>query len=218
MLGEEIVAALTALASAESPLEVERHRRAAIRVVGTDVDGLHALVEALADRSKQVWELERLATEDPLTGLANRRAFRQALVRELARRRRTRGPAVILLDLDGLKEINDRFGHAAGDEAIRLAAQACVASVRAGDLPARLGGDELALLLPDTDIDGAWVVADRVRGALEASTVCGVPLKVSLGVAVAGPDGDDEGSVLARADARLYEDKRDRKSGLRLVA
>ena len=139
---EELVHALKALVSADGPMELERQWRQAAKLLGEDSQGMRALVDALAEKSIRVYELERLATEDAMTGLANRRSFADALRRELARRRRAGGPAVLLLDLDCLKEINDRFGHAAGDEAIRLAAVACLEQVRAGDLVARLGGDE----------------------------------------------------------------------------
>ncbi|HBQ18982.1 MAG TPA: hypothetical protein DEF51_50280 [Myxococcales bacterium] len=215
---EELVHALKALVSADGPMELERQWRQAAKLLGEDSQGMRALVDALAEKSIRVYELERLATEDAMTGLANRRSFADALRRELARRRRAGGPAVLLLDLDCLKEINDRFGHAAGDEAIRLAAVACLEQVRAGDLVARLGGDELAILLPDTHVGGAEIVAERVREGIESQSVCGVRLRVSMGLAVAGPDGHDGAEVLAAADERMYEDKRARKGQLRLAA
>ena len=217
-VGEELVDALEALVKAEAPMELERSWRRAARLLGEDSLGLRAVVDALAEKSIRLYELERLATEDVLTGVANRRSFDDALRRELARRRRAGGPAVIMLDLDGLKEINDRFGHAAGDEAIRMAAAACLDQVRAGDMVGRLGGDELAVLLPDTHLGGAEVVMERVREAIERQTVCGVRLRVSVGLAVAGPDGDDREEVLQAADERMYADKRARKSQLRLAA
>lgn len=217
MLEQDVISVLTRLALADSPLEVERNRRRAFHMVANDTAGMRQLVDALAETSMRVHELSRLATEDALTGLANRRSFGKALTRELARRRRVAGPAVLLLDLDGLKQINDTYGHAAGDEAIQRAGRACAASIRAGDLAARLGGDELAILLPDTGLTGAEHVASRVCAAIEAERVHGQPLQVSLGIAVAGPDGDDEGAVLAAADSRMYEQKR-RRRGVRLVA
>ncbi|MGE0790452.1 MAG: GGDEF domain-containing protein [Sandaracinaceae bacterium] len=217
-LNPETLTALTDLAAATNPLEVERRRRAIERRAGEMSSELTKLVDAVAERALRCCDLERLATEDPLTGLANRRSFHIALDRELARRSRGRGPSVILLDLDCLKEINDRFGHAAGDTAIRHAAKSCVNSVRGGDLVARLGGDEFAVLLPDTDFQGANVVADRIRDAIEACSVNGVPLKVSLGVAIAGPDGDDGAAILAEADERMYADKTVRRGSLRVAA
>ncbi|MFK7988960.1 MAG: GGDEF domain-containing protein [Sandaracinaceae bacterium] len=211
MLEQDIITVLTRLALADSPLEVERNRRRASHLVGDNAVGMRQLVDALAEASMRVHELSRLATEDALTGLANRRSFGRALTRELARRRRVAGPAVLLLDLDGLKQINDTYGHAAGDEAIQRAANACACSIRGGDLAARLGGDELAILLPDTGLAGAERVANRVCEAIERERVRNQPLRVSLGIAVAGPDGDDEGAVLAAADNRMYEQKRRRK-------
>lgn len=215
---QELVEALVALASATTPDDVEARRSEVGALLG-ERGPWTTLLDTLADRSLQVHRLERLATQDPLTGLANRRSFAQALKRELQRRRRVRGPAVVLLDLDGLKDLNDRFGHGAGDDAIRATAGRCLACVRAEDLAARLGGDEFAVLLPDTDLEGARIVAHRLRDAIEGTRVCGEPLRVSVGIAVTGPDGDNEGSLLAVADERLYRDKRQRKGqGLALVA
>ncbi len=213
-----LVSVLTELAAASNPEEVEGKRRELEHALREKYPSVAPLVDAVAERALRCSELERLASEDSVTGLANRRAFSAAVRRELARRRRGLGPCLVLLDLDGLKEINDRFGHAAGDEAIRLTARACVASVRGGDLVARLGGDELAVLLPDTDLGGAKVVAERIRNAIEAEEVRGKPLRVSLGVAIAGPDGDDAAAILELADARMYDDKNRRRHGLRLVA
>lgn len=218
MLRQEVIGALTALATADDPSEVERCSRR-LAQLGVDQASLEPLVDALAAKTMRIRALERLSAEDSLTGLANRRSFHGALGRELARRHPRRGPAVILLDLDGLKQINDRLGHAAGDRAIERTGRACVAAVRRGDLVARLGGDELAVLLPDADAEGAHRVAERIRAAIAREKVGGTPLGASLGVAVAGPDGHDGASLLERADARMYEDKRLRKAGVsRLVA
>lgn len=216
-ISPELVQALTELATATNPLEIARQRRTIERWL-PQADTLSPLVDALSERARRSIELERLATEDALTGLANRRTFQLALNRELARRNRVAGPCVVLLDLDGLKEINDVHGHAAGDEAICAMADACVRSVRGGDLVARLGGDEFAVLLPDTDLDGAMVVAARIRAAIEACEVAGRHLRVSLGVATSGPDGDDSAALVASADERLYEDKRSRRRHIRLAA
>lgn len=215
---DDVIQSLAALAVADTPHAVERSRRTALNAAKGDAHYM-LLIDAIARKASRVFELERLATEDSLTGLANRRSFNAALGREFARRRRGRGPAVVMIDLDCLKTINDEHGHGAGDEAIRLTAEACVEAVRGGDLVARLGGDELAVLLPDTDAEGARAVAERIRATVETQQVCGVPLRASLGVAIAGPDGDDHASVVQTADARMYQDKRRRKEHiLRLVA
>jgi diguanylate cyclase (GGDEF)-like protein len=210
MASDGMIAALVALAEARSHKEVQQARLSIARLA--QGEAWEHLVDAVARRSLEALSLERLAAEDALTGLANRRCFTCAVQRELARRGRTVGPAVVLLDLDGLKTINDRHGHAAGDEAIRLVAACCVEGVRANDLPARLGGDEFAILLPETDLEGARAVAKRVRKLIERQGVAGEALRTSLGIAVADADDIDAGALVAAADRRLYRDKRARKS------
>jgi diguanylate cyclase (GGDEF)-like protein len=154
-----------------------------------------------------------MAGRDPLTGVANRRTFSDALARELARHARTgQGVAVILLDLDGLKWINDTHGHAAGDAAIVSVARACEALLRTTDLVARLGGDEFVVLLSDVDEGGARVVARRVQAGIEKAVVAGSELRVSVGIAVAEAHGAKSEDLLAEADRQLYVDKRGRKS------
>ncbi len=169
------------------------------------------LLAAMLARIRQIEELEQLAGHDPLTGVANRRAFQEALERELARVRRHGGSVgVVLLDLDELKPINDRFGHAAGDEAIVKVARQCRETVRAGDLVARLGGDEFAVVLPETDALGARMAALRLRLAVESARVRERPLRVSVGSAASRGDLDSD-ALLAAADRDLYADKESRR-------
>jgi diguanylate cyclase (GGDEF)-like protein len=197
---------------------VERHRlRAGDRVrVGAFV------ARYVAEGDPEGTELSALAAasrRDPLTGLANRRAFEEELAREVARAVRAGAPlAVVALDVDRFKAVNDRHGHAAGDAVLReLAARAC-AGVRAGDLAARIGGEEFALLLPGAALPDALELAERVRAAIAAASVDvgGTPLAVtvSLGCAALAP-GEPPAALLARADARLYEAKRDGRNRVR---
>src|SRR5882762_2058306 len=153
-----------------------------------------------------------LAVTDPLTGLANHRQLVQALESEIKRSRRTAQPlAVVLLDLDGLKQINDRHGHLAGSLAIRRVAEALLGSCRATDTAARFGGDEFALVLPETGEAAAWHVARGVADRL-ATDAEKPNLSISVGVAVYPGHGETVETLLNAADVALYETKERRKS------
>jgi diguanylate cyclase (GGDEF)-like protein len=160
--------------------------------------------------------LERLSHEDPLTGLANRRRWDAELGAACAAARVGGTPvAVLLVDVDRFKQVNDRHGHGGGDEALRLLADALTSRVRAGDVVARLGGDELALLLPGTDLGRAVALAEELRAAALELDLPGVgpgSLTVSLGVAVAsGADALPE-RLTVEADAHLYRAKATRNT------
>ncbi|MGY1750139.1 diguanylate cyclase [Modestobacter sp. SYSU DS0511] len=158
--------------------------------------------------------LERLSHEDPLTGLANRRRWDDELAAGCTRARESgERLAVVLLDVDHFKHVNDQFGHAAGDAALQAVAGLLLSRVRAGDLVARLGGDELALLLPGAGLVDAVRLAERVRAEAhdlwpEGFADPGVSL--SLGVAAAVGAGADPRGLLASADAQLYRAKTSR--------
>jgi diguanylate cyclase (GGDEF)-like protein len=144
---------------------------------------------------------------DPLTQLFNRAAFDQRLREELTRARRyQRELSLVLFDLDGFKQVNDRFGHPAGDEVLQRFAGFLQASLRQSDAAFRYGGDEFAALLPETSGASAWQVAERleqrwrVGGAPE-------PAGISFGVATFPHDATQAAELLQLADARLYENK-----------
>ena len=157
--------------------------------------------------------VERQALVDGLTGLANRRQADDALATELARAERLGGPvALILADVDDFKRVNDRFGHPTGDIVLRDLAQALWETVREIDTAARWGGEEFAVILPGTDLEGAAQVAERIRQALAERMIVsadGVPLNVtaSFGVAAASPPGTPE-QLIESADDALYRAKR----------
>jgi two-component system cell cycle response regulator len=166
-------------------------------------------------------EIEHLATRDGLTGLANRRLFEESLQREVARSHRRKTPlALVVLDVDHFKDVNDTVGHQAGDAVLREVARAMVGNTKASDLPARYGGDEFVVLLPDCTGDDALAVAERLRAAV-ARDVTAVPVTVSAGVGgMPGNAGDGE-RLVAAADAALYSAKRegrDRSVGSNRVA
>ena len=152
------------------------------------------------------------AVTDELTGLANRRRFMEVLTLELKRAERFQSPlGLVLADLDNFKLVNDRFGHHTGDEVLRALSNVFRAGLRDVDLAARLGGEEFAVLLPETDEVGAAGVAERLRAglaALELEGPAGAPLGVtaSFGVAVF-PEARSSDELLTQADAALYRAK-----------
>jgi diguanylate cyclase (GGDEF)-like protein len=156
-----------------------------------------------------VMRLRTLASHDSLTGALNRGAFEQRLDGELARAQRTgTSLALVVFDVDHFKSINDRFGHAAGDDALREIGDAVCSGMRRSDVFGRLGGEEFALLLPDTDMAGAAVVADKLRGSLSQRVVGGPSLTVSFGVAEVQGGRADARDVFDEADRALYAAKR----------
>jgi diguanylate cyclase (GGDEF)-like protein len=157
------------------------------------------------------------AVTDPLTGLANRRRFTSQLAAEAGRRARTGSPvAVITADLDDFKQVNDRYGHEAGDDVLRAFANVLRSTVREVDVAARLGGEEFAVLLPETGGEGAEVIADRLRTRLaELHLVApdgrSLTVTASFGYASSPPIERVE-ELLSAADAALYRAKRGGKN------
>ncbi|MCL2722877.1 MAG: GGDEF domain-containing protein [Polyangiaceae bacterium] len=147
------------------------------------------------------------ASADSVTGLPQRAHF-MGLVRHELRQRRRRNVAVAFIDLDGFKTVNDEYGHSAGDEVLRALARSARITLRSGDLIARVGGDEFALLLLDVSAEEADVAVKRLRARFETRTAR-YGASFSVGVALAQP-GETADSVFMRADARMYRDKRAR--------
>jgi diguanylate cyclase (GGDEF)-like protein len=161
--------------------------------------------------------VERQAITDELTGLSNRRRFQETMAAEVERSRRFgQQLGLVLLDVDDFKAVNDTYGHQQGDLVLREIARVLRASSREIDEPARYGGEELAVILPGTNLEGAFELAERVREAIEALRLPilgdddAEPLRVtaSLGVASLPETGDDVRSIVASADEALYQAKR----------
>jgi diguanylate cyclase (GGDEF)-like protein len=171
---------------------------------------------AIAERdlaTRYVDHLEGLATTDPLTKLYNRRHFETAARAELARFQRYFRPlSILILDVDHFKSINDRFGHAAGDTVLTAIADACRSIKRATDIAARIGGEEFAMLLPETNEEAALSFAERLRQEISecAPIIRGekLALTASVGVAMATRHTTRAGALLQAADEALYQAKR----------
>lgn len=166
----------------------------------------------ITDLVRNAEQLEQLATLDPLTGICNRRHFVTRAEAEWTRFQRYHRPlSMLMIDTDQLKPINDRLGHAAGDEALALVARTCREDQRTSDVVGRIGGDEFALLLPETDIAQACIVADRIRSALISRplVVENVPvtLTVSIGVAAATLSMSGAAALMKAADRAMYTAK-----------
>jgi diguanylate cyclase (GGDEF)-like protein len=158
-------------------------------------------------------EIQQLAVTDALTGLYNRRGFYELAAREIELSRRTgRCLLALLMDIDHFKEINDRFGHAVGDQILRQLAEVCPQELRVSDLVGRVGGEEFAVLLPEVVPASAYHIAERLRLRLaEVSLQAGdetVRLTVSMGLAMSDATVDNLETLLQRADQALYEAKR----------
>lgn len=198
-------------------------RKAALMVGAFDYFQLPGDLESLILRVTQIVTLrktiERLRSEadlDHLTGLANRRRFRVALNREVERWRRYGVPcALLLLDIDHMKAINDRYGHPAGDSVIRQVASVLTKVSRDNDTAARLGGEEFALLLASIDGDKAATAAERLRAILEEQNVPEVGnFTVSIGVAGCPAHANSERTLYAASDQALYVAKNEGRNRL----
>ena len=202
-----------------------------LRDADGNVFGQASLGEDITDRRRAEEELERLAYHDPLTGLPNRILFQEHLEVALARAQRAgRGVAVLYVDLDDFKLVNDSFGHGAGDELLREVAQRLAGSTRATDVVARQGGDEFLILIADVDgaesaeedvCDVARRVAEHVRVALQRPMVLAdteIYTSASLGISIYPLDAEDAESLLKHADIAMYKAKESGRDGYQLFS
>jgi diguanylate cyclase (GGDEF)-like protein len=163
--------------------------------------------------------VQRQAVTDELTGLYNHRRFQEAMVDESERARRFEQPmGLVMLDIDNFKKINDTYGHQQGDRVLAEVARVLRESSREIDAPARYGGEELAVVLPQTDLEGAYLLAERIRQGIAALELplddgrASIVVTASLGVASLPESADAPRELLAAADEALYEAKRSGKN------
>jgi len=213
-LARGLVADLRRLGRAAGQLaDGHDHVRARVRGHGA-LRELAAAFNDMATRiAAQKAALTEVAISDPLTGLHNRRSFQVRLAEEVERTRRSQVPfTLLLLDLDHFKQVNDRFGHQAGDHALQAVAAVLHRQLRAVDLPARIGGEEFAVLLPDTAGAGALEAAERLRAAIAAHPIphqhATITVSTSIGVAWCPAHADTGDGLLRVADQALYQAKR----------
>jgi len=175
-------------------------------LLGDEIIGVEGFLIDITEHKQAEDRLRYLSSHDALTGLHNRAYFEEEMNRlELSRRYPI---SIVVGDVDGLKWVNDRYGHAAGDEVLRRVGQVMMTSFRSEDVIARIGGDEFAVLLPGMDAEKAQKVLDRVQEALAAPLAEDRrPLmSLSLGIATARK-GDSLGTILKEADAHMYKSK-----------
>ena len=185
-------------------------------IAGVSIDITREIEKELA-LSEANSQLERLATTDLLTGLSNRRVFEERIEREFGSALRKKRPlALIVMDIDDFKKRNDTYGHAAGDEALRTVGKILLKSVRIGDLAARIGGEEFAILLPDTDTSGAALLAERIRKLLCQADCGGLKLTASAGIAAVEQSHPQTTvswkRLISCADAAMYDAKNSGKN------
>jgi diguanylate cyclase (GGDEF)-like protein/PAS domain S-box-containing protein len=178
---------------------------------GGRVVGLIGVSRDISERRRLQQQLSHLARSDPLTGVFNRRSFMEEVEREIVRSRREGKPcALLFIDLDGFKEVNDQLGHRAGDQLLCTVVERIRQAVRRPDVVGRLGGDEFGVLLPGSDSRGAAAVAARILDALESPVLLfgqSVPAVASVGVALFPEHANDAEELLARADMAMYRAK-----------
>jgi diguanylate cyclase (GGDEF)-like protein len=196
-------------ASRISEIDLFYHSVERIAAALSEIEEAHRLARAAQA------DLRRLASVDELTGVANRRWFTAMAGRELERCRRFEHQlALLMIDIDHFKSVNDTHGHAVGDEVLKAFTRELESNLRSVDLLGRLGGEEFAVMLPETEQSAAALTAERLRAAVETLKFPfedGTVLRIttSVGIAIFSPTGDSLDSLLARADSALYTAKRE---------
>lgn len=187
-------------------------RKAMEQRISDQISELNLVAEQLAGQKRELEVAnERLAlqaTTDGLTGVANRRLFREVLDRACQEAGPEHPYSLVMLDVDHFKSYNDTFGHQAGDDLLKLIADHLKAAIRPNDFAARFGGEEFVLLLPGSDAAQAHVVAERIRAQLQGLEQACCPVSASFGIATIALQGADPRAFLEQADAAMYVSKR----------
>ena len=179
-----------------------------------DADGAPDFFVSVIEDLSEVMRARAEALHDPLTGVLNRRGFLERMARERTRAAAGETLTLVYLDLDAFKALNDRLGHAVGDDCLVRAAAALKAELRPGDRIARMGGDEFVMLLPGLGEAAGAALVPRLRAALEGIVAAGWPIRGSFGaVAVAADDPRGDEALIALADRAMFDDKRRRRAG-----
>jgi len=196
--------------STRTQVELRDGRTIQVRVTRLGDGGYISAHEDITEIVRAAAQIEHMASHDGLTGLPNRLKLRERMNDALARVRRGERLAVLCLDLDFFKAVNDTYGHAAGDTALQQAARVITESVRGSDVVCRYGGEEFLVLAPETGLDGARSLADKIRLAFSARLFGAgahvFPLTLSAGAAQLG-DLESGNDMIARADDALYHAK-----------
>jgi diguanylate cyclase (GGDEF)-like protein len=192
------------------PIEADEEQLALARTIANEAS-------IALENARLYGEARALADRDPLTGFFNHRSLHERFGQEAVRARRIHQPlGLLMLDVDDFKLVNDTFGHLLGDEVLRWTADLIRRTIRASDIPARYGGDEFAILLPDADHEEATRTAERLTKAFGEATFhqdgrLDVQIGISVGVATFPADGRTAAELIAVADAGLYRVKRSRR-------
>ncbi|HDS6853653.1 TPA: diguanylate cyclase [Enterobacter cancerogenus] len=199
------------------PVVSSRTLYATLPLIAIYIIALSVLTDGIALRLRiKSRELERIAMMDPLLDIANRRLLEKRIEHELSKLRQAcRDSALMFIDIDNFKDVNDRYGHKVGDAMLAMVSEILHQATRPTDTPARLGGDEFVILLPNTTVDEAQVVATRIMDAtavMKDVAQEAVPCTLSIGIACATRDMESVTDWLQAADSALYHAKRDGKN------
>jgi len=203
--------------------DIQRRKEAEAALASERENRQQQLEQLVVERTEAleaaIRDMDRLAHRDALTGLQNRLSANERLRAEFLRMKRTgRAYTALLLDIDYFKRVNDTFGHETGDQVLKQLAEILQASIRATDFVARFGGEEFLVLLPETEAEGALVIAEKIRSSVTAHDFPGVhQVTISIGVSRVNPTDGNEDEAVRRADTALYEAKGRGRNRVHLV-